>query len=234
VNNRFLSIYLNIVRLKTAFMLVALACLALPALSDDYNHVATNIFWNRLYEGGGWTLYCGYRFDRAGHSPDGFNIGIDHVYDTEWMMDHLQCHNRTQCYAEKRESFVKMESDLHNLYPAWTDLTVYRTGRVFGEVEGEDWRFDNCDFEWKAGVVEPRPLSKGNIARSIFYMHSKYGLPLPGNMLETLKKWNRDDLPSDQEKIRNDRIEKIQGQRNPYIDDPSLGEALGVYSDKVR
>jgi deoxyribonuclease-1 len=123
-----------------------------------------------------------------------------------------------------------MESDMHNLYPSWTDLTVYRSGRVFGEVEGEDWRFDNCDFEWKAGVLEPRPLSRGNIARSIFYMHTKYNLPVSDKMLQALRAWNKEDLPSEQERYRNDRIEQIQGQRNPYIDDPDLIEKIGTIS----
>jgi deoxyribonuclease I len=208
--------------------------LSSPVFPEDYDHVATDVFWNQLYEGGGYTLYCGYRFDQEGNSPAGYHIGIDHVYDTVWMMDHLQCHNRTQCYAQKNDLFIKMESDLHNLYPAWTDLTVYRSGRIFGEVDGEDWRFENCDFEWKSGVVEPRPLSRGNIARAIFYMHTKYGVPISPSMIETLKTWNRDDLPSDQEKVRNDRIERIQGGRNPYIDEPMLIDTIGGYSKKER
>ncbi len=201
-----------------------------PLNADDDNHIATDIFWNQLYEGGGWSLYCGYRFDQERNSPDGFHIGIDHMYDTEWMLDALQCDNRNQCYAEQGDTFIKMESDMHNLYPSWTDLTVYRSGRVFGEVEGEDWRFDNCDFEWKAGVLEPRPLSRGNIARSIFYMHTKYNLPVSDKMLQALRAWNKEDLPSEQERYRNDRIEQIQGQRNPYIDDPDLIEKIGTIS----
>ena len=209
-----------------SLLVLLLLCLAYHANAEDYNHVATNVFWNELYEGGGWSLYCGYRFDQEGVSTEGYNIGIDHVYDTVWMMDYLQCHNRTQCYAQKQDTFIKMESDLHNLYPTWTELTVYRSGRIFGEVDGEDWRFESCDFEWKSGVVEPRPLSRGNIARSIFYMNTKYNLPIPSELIIKLKEWNRDDLPSEQEKIRNERIEKIQGQRNLYIDKPELADKI--------
>ncbi|NNE38617.1 MAG: hypothetical protein HKN08_09970, partial [Gammaproteobacteria bacterium] len=186
---------------KSSYLLsvvIAALFMTIPIKADDYNHIATDIFWNQLYEGGGWSLYCGYRFDQEGNSPDGFHIGIDHVYETEWMLDALQCDNRNQCYVEQGDIFVKMESDMHNLYPSWTDLTVYRSGRVYGEVEGEDWRFDDCDFEWKAGVLEPRPLSRGNIARSIFYMHTKYNLPVSDKMLQALKAWNKQDLPSEQ------------------------------------
>ena len=210
---------------KNKLIILLFLYISFPVLSDDYNHVATDIFWTQLYDTGGWSLYCGYRFEHKGNSPDGYNIGIDHIYDTEWMMDHLQCRNRTQCYTQETERFSIMESDLHNLYPVWTDLTVYRTGRMFGLVDGEDWRFDNCDFEWKSGVVEPRPLSRGNIARAIFYMHRQYNVPIPADMIEKLKEWNREDLPSEQERIRNDRIERLQGRRNPYIDNPDLIES---------
>lgn len=29
----------------------------------NYDHIAASVFWNELYTYGGWTLYCGYRFD---------------------------------------------------------------------------------------------------------------------------------------------------------------------------
>ena len=204
-----------------------------PVVLDvhNYDDVARVIFWNQLYEGGGWTLYCGLRFDMEGRSPEGYAIAIDQIYATDWMLDHLQCKNRSECYA-KNNQFRIMESDMHNLYPAWSDLLVYRSGRSFGEVKGEDSRLDNCDFEWDTQVVEPRDLSKGNIARSIFYMYRQYKLPVANDLMKILKVWNRQDPPSEQEKIRNDRIEQIQGQRNPYIDTPGLADKLGAPQKK--
>jgi len=192
----------------------------------DYNHVAQDLFWNQLYEGGGWTLYCGFRFEQDKRSPDGYSIGIDHIYATEWMFDYLQCNSRTQCYARNVELFRQMESDLHNLYPAWTAIPIHRAGRLFGIVEDEVSRFNACEIKWKAGIIQPRTISKGNIARSIFYMHTRYSAPVPGNMMDILKVWSREDPPSDQERTRNDRIQRIQGHRNPYIDNPELAEGL--------
>ena len=214
-------------KIRTLLAAGLLAAAASAAQAEDYNHVAQDMFWRQLYEGGGWTLYCGFRFDGEGNSPEGYAIGIDHIYATEWMLDHAGCDNRMQCYASGNESFIRMESDLHNLYPVWSDLVVYRTGRHFGSLETLDSRFDHCDYKWKSGVVEPRMLSKGNIARAIFYMHTRYGAPVPGQMIETLKRWNREDPPSEQEKIRNDRIERLQGSRNPYIDKPALADDVG-------
>jgi deoxyribonuclease-1 len=64
------------------------------------------------------------------------------------------------------------------------------------------------------------------MARSIFYMCKEYGFPVDPDMLTVLKKWNRDDLPTRAEKARNDKIEKIQGTRNPFIDKPSRATKL--------
>ncbi len=193
----------------------------------DYDYIAREVFWKGLYDGGGWTLYCGYRFDLEGRSQEGLPVGIDQIYATEWMLDHLQCRNRTECYANNKQ-FRTMEADMHNLYPAWSDLMVYRNARSFGNVKGDDSRFDQCHFEWDKNVVEPRDLSKGNVARSILYMHKQYSLPVSADLMTVLKAWNRQDPPSEQEKIRNDRIETIQGQRNPYIDNPGLADRPGV------
>ncbi len=46
----------------------------------NYDYVVNNIFWNTLHESGGWTLYCGYRFDQEGRSHEGRAIGIEHIY----------------------------------------------------------------------------------------------------------------------------------------------------------
>ena len=39
---------------------------------------------------------------------------------------------------------------------------------------------------------------------------------------EILKAWNKIDPPSEVEKLRNDTVEKIQGNRNPFVDYPKL------------
>ena len=57
-------------------------------------------------------------------------------------------------------------------------------------------------------------------------MHTQYGLPINNSNIDLLKRWNKEDLPSKQEKSRNDRIEEIQGKRNPYIDNPDLIDKL--------
>lgn len=193
---------------------------------ETYDEVAVNTFWNELYTNGGWSLYCGYRFDPSKTLTNGRLFVIEQIYPVSWMLRYMKCDSRRQCRLDKQSRFTRMEADMHNLYPVWQDADVARRDTAFGMIEGEDWRYDNCDFERYLGVTEPRPIARGNIARSIFYMHNQYGVPVEKKMLTELKRWNRLDPPSNQEMLRNNLIEEIQGNRNMYIDNPTLAEQI--------
>ena len=43
---------------------------------------------------------------------------------------------------------------------------------------------------------------------------------------EVLKEWNKMDEPSSVERLRNDTVQKIQGNRNPFVDHPELMDQL--------
>ena len=200
----------------------------------EYDEIALNSFWKRLYPGGGWSLYCGYKFAAGGKTVNGLTIEIEHIYPTALMAVHSGCHNRMQCRETKNSTFIQMEADLHNLYPAWQTVITHKINYRFGLVTGEDWRFDDCDLEWKTGVVEPRNIARGNIARSMLYMHSRYKIPVNKDTLSLFKVWNKIDPPSKQEKARNNIIERMQGNRNPYIDKPGIVEAKNLTVLKAK
>ena len=193
---------------------------------ENYDEVVANTFWNELYTHGGWSLYCGYRFDPAAHLTEGRLFVIEQIYPVSWMLEHMSCNSRRQCRLDEKSRFTRMEADMHNLYPVWQDIDVSRRNTVFGMIKGENWRYEECDFERYLGVSEPRPIARGNIARSIFYMHTEYGVPIDKKMLGILKLWNREDPPSKQEALRNDIIEELQGNRNQYIDNPTMAEQI--------
>ena len=206
--------------------IIPVITIADPGIKYSYDEIASDIFWNMLYGDGGWTLYCGHQFNQPNISVDGKTLAIEHIYPTSRMFFIANCDSRNQCYASKNKLFSEMEADLHNLYPIILELSNAFYDSDFGEIEGEDWRIENCDYERKNGTIEPRTLAKGNIARAIFYMHTRYNLPIKKETLDILKKWNHEDPPSRQEQIRNSKIELIQGNRNPYIDNPSLADKL--------
>lgn len=110
------------------------------------------------------------------------------------------------------------------MYPVSKSVITHRNGLRFGLINGEEWRFDDCDLEWKSGVIEPRQIARGNIARAMLYMHTRYKIPFDKKSLVMFKVWNKIDPPSKQEAMRNNMIERLQGNRNPYIDNPSLAE----------
>jgi deoxyribonuclease-1 len=203
-------------------------CLAKSESSgtDDFDYVVTNLFWDDLYADGGWSFYCGYHFNHDRKTRDGKIIDVEHIYPIDRILSFVHCSSRLQCYENGNKKFRKMEADMHNLYPAWQLLITYRYEKTYGKVKSGKPRFNDCDIEWKAGVLEPRPIARGNIARAFFYMHDRYGLPLDRGILKILKQWNRTDPPSRQEKHRNDRIQALQGARNPYIDNPALADRI--------
>lgn len=193
---------------------------------ESFDEIAVNTFWNELYANGGWSLYCGFRFNPSAALTEDRLFVIEQIYPASWMLRYMQCDSRRQCRLNEKSRFTRMEADMHNLYPAWQDADVARRNSSFGMIEGEDWRYDNCDFERQHDVTEPRLIARGNIARSIFYMHTQYGVPVAKEMLDELKRWNRLDPPSNQEMLRNNLIEELQGNRNKFIDNPSMAEQI--------
>lgn len=207
-------------------VVVAVLLFSLPATAGerlaDFDS-ARDMFWRWLYPGG-WTLYCGIRFDQ-GRTEDGSVVEIDHIYPMSRVYQHLGCGSRLRCSQEPDTDYHLIESDLHNMYPAWQPIVIFREDTVFGEVENGHRRFPNCDISRQQRTVQPRPIAIGNIARTLFYMHAQYGLPLEED-LEMLKRWNRINPPSSQERTRNRVIERLQGIRNPFVDNPELAETL--------
>ena len=184
---------------------------------------ARRILWQSIYPYSAKTLYCGQKFD----SDFRKGINIEHVFPMSWATHALKCGTRKQCRV-KSDLFNRIEADLHNLFPARTDVNADRGAFAFGEIKGESRRYGkSCDFEIseRQRIAEPAPQIRGDIARAMFYMAYQYkdhGLRIftrPGRVLQS---WNLDDPPSAEEIKRNDRIESIQGNRNQFIDDPDM------------
>ncbi len=211
----------------TSLLLIAGICGAFPLAAqqvvfDDYFE-ALPVFWSRVYAEGGETLYCGKRFGR----DKGRTINVEHVFPMSWVIKELRCRSRIQC---RRSSplFNRIESDLHNLYPAIAEINEARSAMAYGMVLGELRRFGACDFEVdeKRRRVEPRRKVRGDIARAMFYMQDAYQLKIFQRQGELLKQWHREDPPDAEERRRNDLIEQLQGTRNRFIDHPEAAEKL--------
>lgn len=154
--------------------------------------------------------------------------------------------NREHVWAKSHGDFGNDNgpgTDLHHLRAANPSANSSRGNKDFDE-GGQEYKtsgnYSDSD-SW-----EPRDEVKGDIARMIFYMATRYegndsyvdlevtkGVetspnkePLHGN-LSVLKEWNNSDPVSDMERARNDEIyNNWQHNRNPFIDHPEWVEAI--------
>lgn len=214
--------------MRENMLVVVCLCLTLSSAHagqtgiEDYE-TARHIFWSKIYAQGGETLYCGRRFG----SGKGRKINVEHVFPMSWATRVLQCGTRKRCRRESRE-FNRLEGDMHNLYPALTSINDARGSMRYGQLAGETRRFGRCDFEVdeRRRIVEPRESVRGEIARAMFYMRDQYDLTIYRKFGEQLLQWHRQDPPSPIEMRRNDLIDKMQGTRNKYVDNPALADVL--------
>ncbi|MCI7429797.1 MAG: endonuclease, partial [Bacteroidales bacterium] len=155
-----------------------------------------------------------------------------------------------------------MYSDAFHLYPTSCYVNSYRGNYALGECDGGTkctsngmtealGRRGNCTYPgYSAVVYEPDDKYKGDLARTYFYMATRYAdqcSSWSGGMfgsdnngfqtwaINMLLEWHRADPVSEKEKIRNEAIfgntkyntgAYSQGNRNPFIDYPCLAEYI--------
>jgi len=174
--------------------------------------------------GGAGEVLCGARPFTRGRGARKLDIG--HVYPMSWVARKLRGGRR----KEGRNSstrFDRMGADLHNRDPARADIKQERASMAVGIVRSARRRFGRVDLEVdrRKRRAEPRPAARGKIARAMFYMADRYDLNIFPRQRRLLRQWNRAHPPGAEEKHRNNVIQRLQGRRNPYIDNPSLAES---------
>lgn len=116
-------------------------------------------------------------------------------------------------------------SDMHHLYPTLSGPNSTRGNLPFGDVATVNWSqggsLQGTDANG-VSVFEPRDPHKGDCARSMFYFALRYDNPSDFlNYQEaTLRAWSEADTVSRKERDRNDAIDALQHNRNPFVDHP--------------
>jgi endonuclease G, mitochondrial len=126
-----------------------------------------------------------------------------------------------------------MRGDLHHLFACEPKCNSYRGNTPYFDFTGQEGireacgRRDGDGFEPVAGL--------GPVARATLYFLVRYpGLigdtagELPADRLDILLSWHEQDPVSDYERHRNAAIAEIQGNRNPFIDDPQLARLVDL------
>ena len=177
-----------------------------------------------MYGAGGTSLYCAKAFTGAG---GGGLLSVSQIYSSQQLKRALRCSTDSQCNLMS-PFYAYMAADLHNLYPALTRVEQTRRNAQFGELDASvqsAFADIGCDLKSSFQLLEPHDAAKGNIARAIFYMHIEYDLPINGEV-GMYKQWHRMDPPDGEENARNEKIGRLQGTRNRFIDDPALVDQL--------
>lgn len=181
-------------------------------------------------------FYCGRSIDAAQEWNNG----------NGWEREHV--------WAKSRGSLTINQpgpgTDAHNLKPADGDVNGVRNNRWFAETNEIEY-IDNgfatgCYYSSTQWVWKPKNNMKGDAARIIFYMATRYegenGEPnlevidfLPTDQYSTLPqhallsdllRWNAEDPVDDFERNRNNVIYSYQKNRNPFIDHPEWVECI--------
>ena len=153
--------------------------------------------------------------------------------------------NREHVWAKSHGNFTNYGdlgaySDAHNLKPCDASINSARGYKDFDNGGSQNNEATNCyatNTTW-----EPGDNVKGDVARIIFYMHTRYsgnGEPnlnivdftptFPNSQmgkLSTLLAWNELDPVDAFERRRNDVIYGWQNNRNPFVDYPELANRI--------
>ena len=147
-------------------------------------------------------------------------IEWEHVMPVHHFGQHMQCWRNGGRKACKNDPlFSKLAGDMHNLVPAIGEVNGNRSNFKFGMIAGENRLYGQCDAEvdFKARRFEPKESVRGDIARTYFYMAYTYKVRLSKQQIQLFKSWSKMDPVDRWERLKNQRIEKLQGNLNPYI-----------------
>ena len=179
----------------------------------------------------------------------GYSVNAEQEYNNAqgWSREHV--------WAKSRGDFGNsfgIGTDVHNLKPSDISINSTRGNKDFDN--GGDIVIDKSPAEGYGGTTEcksngstwePPDNVKGDIARIMFYMSTRYEgtqgdpdleivndiftvsskLPKHG-VLEALMDWHTFDPVDEFERNRNDVIYSYQKNRNPFIDHPEFVDSI--------
>jgi endonuclease I len=165
------------------------------------------------------------------------------------------CYNREHSMPQSWfNSNPPMVSDLFHIYPSDGYVNNQRSSFPFGEVGSASYTSTNGSKKgnnsypgYTGTAFEPAEEYKGDIARTYFYMATRYmdvmsswsGDNIQGNTLNSwtvsmMVEWHESDPVSQKEVERNNAVYIIQGNRNPYIDSPGWVDRVFVWPTSIN
>lgn len=149
------------------------------------------------------------------------------TYSGTW--DNGSTWNREHVWPQSLGTFTTANcgSDLHHLRPADPKVNSTRGNLPYGEVSGSYKTATTASGTvggyYTSKCFEPKDNVKGDIARILLYCYVRWG---ESNLTEVIQSvdvlldWCKQDPVDTWEMGRNDVVQKIQGNRNVFIDYP--------------
>lgn len=154
-----------------------------------------------------------------GHVDEGMNV--EHV----WPQGHF-------------DKKLPMRADLHHLMATFIHPNGVRANLPFGVPAGRLIYKNDAGTKSDGAVFEPADFSKGRVARDMLYFYARYrdsrifqdpmGPRWWDRQIAVLLDWNRRFPPDAGEMTRNDEAQGWQGNRNPFVDDHTLADRVGL------
>ncbi|WP_290671089.1 endonuclease [Kordia sp.] len=172
-----------------------------------------------------------------GHNDTDGNVKTDRTRDKfqnggsvgDWNREHVFA----KSLANPNLGTSGPGADAHNLRACDFQQNSTRNNRKFGTGSGAAG-YINPSGDWYPGDEW-----KGDVARIILFMYVRYGnqclpvnvgtgtpLSIDSNMIDMFLQWNVDDPVSAYEENRNNILAGIQGNRNPFIDNPAFATQI--------
>jgi len=193
-------------------------------------------------------------FQKTDWHPDGYFWDMySNNKRTRWSGMNRE-HNLPKSWWSTNPETTIAYTDLHNLYPSDATANTAKSNYPLGVVGGTP-TFSNGVVKvgsnsypgYSGTVFEPANEYKGDFARDYMYVVTCYedyannwrslgtasmlynGVTYPvfrPYAVNLLLEWSRNDPVSDKEINRNNAVYELQGNRNPFIDFPSLTEYI--------
>ncbi|MBE6130565.1 MAG: hypothetical protein E7183_02485 [Erysipelotrichaceae bacterium] len=120
-------------------------------------------------------------------------------------------------YTTISDSTRNAGSDLHHIRPALTAINSSRGNKMYGSTTNELTYYPGDEFA-------------GDTARILFYLSIRYDMSITGlkvcEDINLLLSWNNNDKVDNLERNRNNAVQSIQGNYNPFIDNPWLADRI--------
>lgn len=217
---------------------------ALHQIIMDHEEQTYRSLWTHFYttdakpDGKVWDIYSD---NPGGTPPYEFVFGDDQCGNYSGEGD---CYNREHSVPKSWfNDQYPMYTDLFHMYPTDGYVNNRRANYPLGEVTNASWTSrngskvgSNSTSGYSGIVFEPIDEYKGDMARSYFYMSTRYmdknlgrepqsmfqGYRLKEWAVALLLQWHEEDPVSRKETDRNNAVYRIQKNRNPFIDYPVL------------